>query len=203
MTGARGGLAAGVAVLLAASGATAQPPPQPQPPGQPRPAPQITIVARDDADLVFLDDAFAPGRFGELVRFDVRSDDGDDDRPELESSLAAEAQLRPVERGSIDQEVLTRIIVDRTRRLAMRAVADAIGEAGGSVMRRRYVQDAIAAITALLTDRTGMQNTHIEELIGIMVRAVLADAIVRMGFQSGDILDPCVWRRNVYSEDVT
>lgn len=180
----------------AAAGGGAAQPAQPAP----RPPPEIVIVARDDESLVFLDDAFAPARFAELVALSATTEEGGEEGPVLESQVAARAAVQPVERGSIDQELLTQIIVDRTRRLAMRAVADAIGEATGPVVRRRYVQDLIVQIGELLTDRSGMQNTRIEALISMLVRAVLSDAIVRMRFGAGGVLDPCAWRRNVYAE---
>lgn len=200
--------------LLAPIDAWAQPPPPPpgqpppppplpgQPPGPPPGRPPTNPLAgpppEGDRDLTLLADVFTDAQWADMVA--VEADVGGDGGSRVRATISAEAAVQPVERRSIDQDVLQRIIVDRSRRLAMMAVADAVGDAAGPVIERRYVQDLIAGVSELLTDRTGMQNTRIETLISILVRALIADALVRMRFPEGDPTDPCSWRRHVYEQ---
>src|SRR5688500_8129210 len=195
--------------LLVGTTAAAQPPPPPPPPppgqrpGPPRPPPPGPPGPRNptrDRDLAILGDVFTDAQWSDMVALEVDATAAATGEGPRLRSLSAEATVQPVERRSIDQEVLQRIIVDRSRRLAMRAVADAVGDSVGPVMDRRYVQDLITTVSDLLTDRTGMQNTRIEALIGVLVRALLSDALVRMRFPDGDVLDPCAWRKQVFDQ---
>lgn len=104
-------------------------------------------------------------------------------------------------RQSIDVDVVAAIVAERARQVAMHAVADVLEQSGGDALRRRYVRDLVDAATALLEDRAGMQRTHVERIASILVRAVLAEALVEMRFPTRSTsVDPCHWRRAVFSE---
>ena len=104
-------------------------------------------------------------------------------------------------RGSIDVDLVTSIVTDRARQLAMRAVADAMEAGGGVIASRRYVQDLLGAAQRLLTDRVGMHRTNVEDLVSVLVRVVIADALVRSRFPNGTVDDPCHWRVIAFGEE--
>lgn len=161
--------------------------------------------AREESRLVVYADVFADERWSEVVSEEegrITSEGG----PRLRITGHAAATLRPLERRSIDRDVLQGLIADRSRQLAMRAVADAIATATGPFGQRAWVADFALAVRALLQDRTGMQSTHVEALVSVLVRGLLAEAIVRMRFpeREGGVdsaVNACHWRETVFHEE--
>jgi hypothetical protein len=149
-------------------------------------------------------DFFGDARWTEAVRDEVRNEERPPAQrpPSLETrNDPAAGGLQPLQRGSIDQAVLTQIITDRARRVAMNAVADAISEIAGPVGDRQYLRQLLNDVAALLTDRTGMQNSLVEQLVATLARAVIADAVVRLRLPGNAVLDACSWRRAIFGED--
>src|SRR5688572_30563562 len=108
-----------LATLVGAPALAQPPPPPPQPPRPPGPPPGPPPSPTRDRDLAILADVFTDAQWSDMVALDVdASASASGEGPRLRS-LSTEATVQPVERRSIDQEVLQRIIVDRSRRLAM------------------------------------------------------------------------------------
>jgi hypothetical protein len=184
-----------------AQGAQSAPAPN-RPPPRPaaRRSPGQNDTERPSDRLFVLSDVFKDARWHDLV-VDTSAERPAESSPLLERQGGGEAALQPLERGSIDQDVLQRMIADRARRLAMRAVVDVISDTDGAIANRQYVRDFVGSVTELLVDRTGMQNTRIEELVGVLARALVAEAIVRMRFPNEEsVTDPCNWRSRVFDE---
>lgn len=151
---------------------------------------------------LFQADFFSDTRWSEAVREEVRSEEREPtrQRPQLERNADAAAN-QSYTRGTIDQQVLQSIIMDRTRRVAMNAVADAISAISGPVGDRQYLRQLLEDVASLLTDRTGMQNTLVENLVATVARAVIADAVVRLRLPGSAVANDCAWRRAVYGEE--
>ncbi|MFO0606640.1 MAG: hypothetical protein U0324_25940 [Polyangiales bacterium] len=182
------------ALVLFAPAARAQSRPNARPRSAPPEAPAAPL---------FQAEFFGDARWGEAVREEVRAAEAppDPQRPPTRENRSETPQAATFQRGSINQEVLQQIIMDRTRRVAMNAVADAISEIAGPAGDRQYLRQLLTDVAALLTDRTGMQNTLIEQLVATLARAVIADAVVRLRLPGNDVVDPCAWRRAVYGEE--
>lgn len=148
-------------------------------------------------------DFFSDTRWSEAVREEVRREERERPQgtPQLERNTDAAAQGQTYTRGVIDQQVLQSIIMDRTRRVAMNAVADAISAITGPVGDRQYLRQLLEDVASLLTDRTGMQNTLVENLVATVARAVIADAVVRLRLPGNSVANDCAWRRAVFGED--
>ncbi|MBL8685437.1 MAG: hypothetical protein JNK05_40045 [Myxococcales bacterium] len=148
-------------------------------------------------------DFFSDTRWSEAVREEVRREERErpQSAPQLERNTDASAQGQTYTRGAIDQQVLQSIIMDRTRRVAMNAVADAISAITGPVGDRQYLRQLLEDVASLLTDRTGMQNTLVENLVATVARAVIADAVVRLRLPGNSVASDCAWRRAVFGED--
>lgn len=172
-------------------------------PSGPAASPPRIDPAVEEGRLLYLSDLFSSGQWADLV-VETETDTAPGEGPRAASlapSTEVHAELAPMQRQSIDQDVLQQIIVDRSRRVAMRAVADIFGEIGGTLATRQYVQQFLASVTQLILDRTGMQNTIVEKLVGILARALIADAVVRMRFpDDAGLVDPCQWRLEVHRE---
>jgi hypothetical protein len=171
---------------------------------QPRPANRPRAAAPEaPAAPLFQAEFFGDARWGEAVREEVRAAEAppDPQRPPTRETRSDPPPATSFQRGTINQEVLQQIIMDRTRRVAMSAVADAISEIAGPAGDRQYLRQLLSDVAALLTDRTGMQNTLIEQLVATLARAVIADAVVRLRLPGNDVVDPCAWRRAVYGEE--
>jgi hypothetical protein len=183
------------ALVLFAPSAWAQP-------ARPQLRARVTAPEAPPAPL-FQAEFFSDARWGEAVREEVRAAEAPPDpaRPPTRETRSDAPATTSFQRGTINQEVLQQIIMDRTRRVAMHAVADAISEIAGPAGDRQYLRQLLSDVAALLTDRTGMQNTLIEQLVATLARAVIADAVVRLRLPGNDIVDPCAWRRAVYGEE--
>lgn len=118
--------------------------------------------------------------------------------PELVASAEVSASLAPLERLSIDQEVLRELILDRSRQVAMRAVADALRGIGGPLADRQYVRDIVEQASRLIVDDTGLSNTLVEALVATLVRGLVSDALVSVRFGGEGVTDACRWRTRVY-----
>jgi hypothetical protein len=146
-------------------------------------------------------DVFGDATWAELVRTEPRPDPAQaSGPPRLSRAREDGATLQPLQRQSIDQDVLQQIILDRARRVSMRAVADVLEAAVGEGVTRQYVKDLVERASALLVDRTGMQNTLVEQLVATLVRAIVADAVVRLRFDGDAIGAACAWRRQVFDD---
>jgi hypothetical protein len=159
--------------------------------------------AQPRGQALFQADFFSDTRWSEAVREEVRTEEREPTRtrPQLERNTDAAASGQVYTRGVIDQQVLQSIIMDRTRRVAMNAVADAISAITGPVGDRQYLRQLLDDVASLLTDRTGMQNTLVENLIATVARAVIADAVVRLRLPGNSVASDCAWRRAVYGEE--
>ena len=101
-------------------------------------------------------------------------------------------------RGSIDVDVVAAIISDRARQAGMLAVADAIEAVGGAGADRKYVRRLLLAAQAVLLGGGRLQRTHVEDLVKILVRMVLAEAIVRTRFPDASLLSRAdYWERRL------
>lgn len=111
----------------------------------------------------------------------------------VDRSGATAREPRPF-RGSIDVDLVTALITDRAKQVALRAVADAIRAATGPGGDRRFVADLLAGAEGLLTDGTRLQRNRVEALVTTVVRVVLAEVLVRTRFPETHRLGrPAYW----------
>lgn len=104
----------------------------------------------------------------------------------------------PIVRASLDVDLVTSIVVDRAKRVTMRAVASAIERVGGAAASRTYVYDLIRAATGVLLDRGGLQRANVEQLVLTAVRLVVAEIVVRSRFPDEHMLNRrAYWERTL------
>jgi len=120
---------------------------------------------------------------------------------ELSAQLGGSASAGtggPLLRASIDVDVVAAIIADRARQVGLRAVARAIRAAAGPGADRRYVAHLLEAAEQLLIDGGRLQRAHVERLVRVVVRMVLAEVFVRTRFPDAHLLNRSdYWERRL------